>query len=120
MNKPTLVIGASTNPRRYAFLAIRLLTAKHFEVYAIGLKEGNVHGIHIEKPFPALPTIHTITLYIGKRNQASYYDYMISLRPKRVIFNPGSENAELENLLKDQGLEVIHDCTLVMLRQGSY
>ncbi|MBE0649050.1 MAG: CoA-binding protein [Bacteroidales bacterium] len=120
MNKPTLVIGASTNPDRYSYMAIRSLVIHHFKVYALGLREGKVHGISISRPFPQIPEIHTVTMYVGKRNQPFYYDYIVSLKPKRIIFNPGSENKELERMMTDAGTEVMHACTLVMLAQGGY
>ena len=120
MEKPTLVIGASTNPDRYSYMAIKSLAVNNYEVHALGLREGTAHGIKIYRPFPQLPTIHTITMYVGKKNQSFYYNYIMSLKPERVIFNPGSENEEFETMLKEQGTEVIHACTLVMLLQGSY
>lgn len=120
MEKPTLVVGASTNTRRYSYKAIKLLTVRNYDVYAIGRREGNAHGIPIHRPFPSLPAIHTITMYVGKKNQPFYYDYILNLNPKRVIFNPGSENKELEKMLEEKGTEVIHDCTLMMLLHGSY
>lgn len=120
MKKPTLVIGASTNPDRYAYMAIKSLTVNNYKVHALGLREGNAHGVKINLPFPRISHVHTITMYVGKKNQPFYYEYIMKLKPQRVIFNPGSENEELEAMLEEQGTEVLHACTLVMLLQGSY
>jgi uncharacterized protein len=120
MEKPTLVIGASTNPDRYAYMAIKSLTVNKHEVYALGLREGKAHGIKIHRPFPELPAIHTVTMYVGKKNQPFYIDYILKLNPKRVIFNPGSENEVFERMLSQKGIEVIHACTLVMLQRGIF
>lgn len=120
MQKPTLVIGASTNPDRYSYMAIKSLVVNKFRVYGVGLRAGKAHGVTISRPFPKISHIHTITMYVGKRNQPFYYDYILSLKPERVIFNPGSENEEFELMLTEKGVEVIHACTLVMLAQGSY
>jgi hypothetical protein len=120
MEKSTLVIGASTNPDRYSYKAIRSLVVHHFKVYALGLREGKVHGVIISRPFPEIGIIHTVTMYVGKKNQPFYYDYILTLNPKRVIFNPGSENKEFEILLAEKGIEVLHACTLMMLAHGGY
>lgn len=120
MKKPTLVIGASTNPVRYANMAIKSLVANGYQVFAVGLREGTVHGVRIQKPFPEIPGVHTITMYLGQKNQLSYYDYILGLKPRRVIFNPGSENEGFEQRLEQAGIDVVHGCTLVMLHQGRY
>jgi len=101
-------------------MAIKSLTVNGHPVFALGLREAVAHGIKIHRPFPKLPPIHTITMYVGKRNQSFYYDYIMKMNPKRVIFNPGSENPEMEEMLEEKGVEVVHACTLVMLLQGSY
>ena len=120
MDKPTLVIGASTNPDRYSYMAIKLLLVNNYKVHAIGMREGMIQGIPISRPFPEIQSIHTITLYLSKKNQPLYYDYILSQTPKRVIFNPGSENEELEQLLEQKGVEVLHACTLVMLKTEQF
>ena len=120
MPKSTLVIGASTNPDRYSYMAIKSLVVNSHPVYAMGLREGNVFGVNISRPFPKLPPVHTITMYVGRKNQPLYYDYILQLNPKRVIFNPGAENEEFESMLTGKGIEVIHACTLVLLQQGSF
>ena len=118
--KNTLVLGASTNPQRYSFLAINKLAAHGHPVEAIGLKEGLVGNVSIQTGQPHLPGIDTVTLYLGAANQRPYYDYILSLHPKRIIFNPGAENPELEELAGQNKIDPLHACTLVMLSTGQY
>lgn len=118
--KKTLVLGATTNPERYAYLAVQRLKQKGHEVVPIGVKEGKVSGIEILHGQPAVPDVDTVTLYIGPQRQPEYYDYILSLQPKRIIFNPGTENAELVQLAEKQGIETVEACTLVMLSIGAY
>lgn len=120
MQKKTLVIGASSNKSRYSNRAVQMLLNKGFEVVPLGIRKGNIYGLEIISGFPKTENIHTVTMYIGKHRQIEYFDYLISINPKRVIFNPGSENPELEDILKGKNIEVIHDCTLVMLSNGNY
>lgn len=120
MSLKTLVIGASTNPQRFSYLAIKSLVKHHFEVCAIGLKPGEVDGIPIMIDKPQFENIHTISLYLNADRQREYLDYFISLKPKRIIFNPGTENGELIKLGRANGIELVFDCTLVMLNNGSY
>jgi predicted CoA-binding protein len=116
----TLIIGASLKPERFSHLAIKELVFRKFPVVAMGLREGTVAGITIEKPMHPFEGIHTVTLYIGERNQAPYYDYILNMKPERVIFNPGTENPEFENQLAAAGIGVVRGCTLVMLSNGAY
>lgn len=118
--KKTLVIGASENPARVSNTAIRKLVAASCPVEAIGLRVGKVGVIPIQKGLPVLECIDTVTLYVGKKHQSSYYDYIISLKPQRVIFNPGTENPEFQELLKGKGIEAFDACTLVMLSMRTY
>lgn len=118
--KKTLVLGASPNPSRYSFTAIRQLIANGHEVVPIGVKKGDIDGLSIINGKPELEDIDTITLYLSPRFQKEYYDYIISLNPKRIIFNPGTENLELVQLAKDNGIEAQIACTLVMLSIGNY
>lgn len=118
--KKTLVIGASLNPARYSNLAInRLVTYKH-PVVAIGLKEGEVAGVQISTEKKDFEDIDTVTLYLNPQRQKSYYDYIISLKPKRVIFNPGTENPEFFKILRENSIEVEVACTLVLLGTNQY
>lgn len=120
--KKTLVVGATANPGRYAFLAARMLSDYGHEFVPIGIKKETVLGREIlnlrEKP--PLENIDTITLYIGPQNQPEWYDYLLSLKPKRIIFNPGTENEAFEKMAEDKNIEVVEGCTLVMLRTSQY
>ncbi|MBX2828935.1 MAG: CoA-binding protein [Flavobacteriaceae bacterium] len=118
--KKTLVLGASTNPDRYANLAIHRLVDKNEPVVAFGLREGEIAGVKIHTEREAFPNIDTVTLYVGPKHQPDYYDYLISLKPRRVIFNPGTENPEFYSLLNKEGIEVEVACTLVLLGTDQY
>ena len=120
MKKKTLVIGASENPSRYSFMAIRRLLSYDHPVLALGLRPGHVDGIRIETGQPEFSDIDTVTLYVGPRNQKNLYDYVLKLKPQRVIFNPGAENPEFEALLEENGIQTEQACTLVMLSIGAY
>ena len=113
--KKTLVIGASVKPERYSNKAIRLLKHYGHPVEAIGLRAGTVDDVRFKTGFPDLDNIHTVTLYIGPARQPQYYNYIIGLKPERVIFNPGTENDEFMELLEKQNIKVVENCTLVML-----
>ncbi|MCB0563732.1 MAG: CoA-binding protein [Phaeodactylibacter sp.] len=118
--KKTLVLGASTNPIRYSNAAVHRLAQGGFEVVPVGVREGEISGVTIEQGKPVLENIHTITLYLNPQRQQEYYDYILSLNPKRIIFNPGTENPELIRLAREKGIEVEMGCTLVMLAVGQY
>ncbi len=119
-NKNTLVIGGSPNPSRYSNLAIKKLLSFGYNVDSLGLRESHVENVKIQTGRPNFKGINTVTMYIGSRHQPSYYDYIIGLRPKRIIFNPGTENEEFSNLALENGIEVIEHCTLVMLNDGLF
>jgi hypothetical protein len=120
--KKTVIIGATTNPGRYAFLAARMLTSYNHEIVPVGIKEGEVFGKEILDIFekPEIKDVDTVTLYIGPQRQPEYYNYILGLKPKRIIFNPGTENDEFEKMAEEQGVEALEACTLVMLRSGQY
>ena len=118
--KKTLILGASNNPSRYSNLAAYRLVAKGHPIVNVGIKSGEVAGVPIERADVIHPGLDTITLYLGLHNQPQYYDYIIKSNPKRIIFNPGTENAELEALAEENGIETIEACTLVMLSTGQY
>ncbi len=120
MIKTTLVLGASTNPARYSFLAVIRLRNHHHPVIAIGKRKGTVSDVLIETEKKDFPTIHTITLYLNPEHQKEYYDYILSLKPQRIIFNPGAENPELASLAAEHNIDAIDACTLVMLSTGQY
>lgn len=116
----TLVFGASLKPQRYSNLAVHRLVAHGKETVAFGPKEGQIAGIPIVTDLSQISNIHTITLYLGRERQSAYYEAILQLAPKRVIFNPGTENPEFYTLLRENGIEVEVACTLVMLATGQY
>lgn len=118
--KKTLVLGASANPGRYAYKAIKMLQRYGHPVVAIGKKEDDIDGIKIEKEHVPFKGIDTVTLYLNPMNQKQYYDYIVDLEPERVIFNPGTENPELYELLREKGIDIEIACTLVMLSVNHY
>lgn len=120
--KLTLVVGATDNPERYAYRAADLLQAKGVPFIPIGIKKGLVFGKEIVdlRNKPVLAEIHTITLYLGPANQTEWVDYLIGLAPKRIVFNPGTENPEFFSKAKAAGIEVLEACTLVMLTTGQF
>lgn len=118
--KRTLVLGASPKTERFSNQAVIKLKNHKIPVFAVGLREGEISGVKIAKPFPDLHDIHTITLYVGAKNQPFYYDFILQLNPCRVIINPGAENDGFEKVLKDKGIEVVRGCTLIMLSKGTF
>ncbi len=120
MNKKTLVLGASINPNRYSYIAIQRLVENKYEVRAVGRREGNVSGINIFKTKKLFKNIDTVSLYLGAANQVEYYDYILKLNPRRVLFNPGTENNELEEILSQYNIAFERACTLVLLSIGAY
>lgn len=118
--KPTLVLGASPNPNRYSCMAAKKLISKGHKVYLLGNKNASIAGrkIQTKKPYPN--DIHTVTIYLNPTNQEEYKQYIVGLGPKRVIFNPGAENQELEKLLKQKDIKIVKDCTLILLDKGKY
>ncbi len=118
--KKTLIIGATPNTHRYAYRAAHMLTAKGHNIVNIGIKQGEVAGVKIEGADKPYADIDTITLYIGSDLQEAYYDYILETMPKRVIFNPGTENLALEKMLAQHGIAAIEACTLVLLSTGQY
>lgn len=120
MNKKTIVIGASPNPSRYAYLATQRLRRYGHDVVAVGLREGQIADVSIRTDRPAETNVDTVTLYVGPQNQPAWRDYILDLAPKRIIFNPGTENDELEREAQRRGIEVVEGCTLVMLSSGEF
>lgn len=118
--KKTLILGASSNPSRYSNLAAHRLVAHGHPIVNVGLKTGEVAGVPIETAGQVYTDLDTITLYLGPQNQPQYYDYILKSKPKRIIFNPGTENSELESLAEQNGIETLEACTLVMLSTGQY
>jgi predicted CoA-binding protein len=120
--KRTVIIGASENPARYAYVAAGMLQEFHHEFVPVGVRYGTVLGKEILdlRAHPMIDNVDTVTLYINPKHQKEWYDYIFKLKPKRVIFNPGTENPELERLLEDQGIHALEACTLVLLRSNQY
>ncbi len=119
-NKKTLVLGASTKPDRYAYKAITMLVEKGHSVLAIGQNSGEVAGVKIQTKAIPLKNIDTISLYLNPARQRDYYNYIVESKPKRVIFNPGTENPEFYQLLQLNAIEVEIACTLVLLATNQY
>ena len=119
-DKKTLVLGASPNTSRYANLAANRLVRSGHSIVNVGLKKGEVAGVPIEKPETIHNDIDTVTLYVGPQHQEELYDYILKTHPKRIIFNPGTENAELRRMANEQGIETEYACTLVLLSIGQY
>jgi predicted CoA-binding protein len=119
-NKKTLVLGATPNAGRYAYLAANKLVKNGHTIVNVGIKTGEVAGVPIEKPEAIHDDIDTITLYVGPQNQPPLYDYILKTHPKRIIFNPGAENDELRKMANDKGIETEEACTLVLLSIGQY
>jgi predicted CoA-binding protein len=118
--KKTVVLGASENPARYSYLAVQKLERYGHPVVAIGKKAGKVGSIPVTTERTEEKDVDTVTLYLNPGLQRQYYDYILSLHPKRIIFNPGTENDELQQLAKENGIQPLEACTLVLLGTGQY
>ncbi len=121
-SKETLVLGASDNPKRYSFKAIHKLRQHAHPVLAIGNRQGKVRDVTFSRKRPQPDSLHvdTVTLYLNAKNQEDYYDYILALHPKRIIFNPGAENPELEKLAEIHHIKALKACTLVLLSTGQF
>lgn len=120
MNKKTLVIGASLNPSRYSNFAIQKLKAHGHEVVAIGKKAGDIVGVKVDTEQMPYKDLDTVTLYINPQNQKELYEYIVLLKPNRVIFNPGTENPEFYQILKENNISFEVACSLVLLSTNQY
>lgn len=119
--KKTVVLGATDNPQRFAYKAVHKLQQHGYEVVPVGIRKGEVGGKNIiNDKDDVIHDVDTVTLYVGPKNQPDWYEYILSLNPKRIIFNPGTENPELEQRAAAQNIETLHHCTLVMLASNSY
>jgi predicted CoA-binding protein len=119
-SKKTVVLGASSKIDRYSNRAVKQLMANGHQVIPIGFENEKINGLQIETALLPIENVNTISLYLNPKRQEAYYDYILSLNPKRIIFNPGTENRDLEQLAKKQNIETIEACTLVMLSVGNY
>ncbi len=120
MSKKTLVLGASPTPTRYSYKAIKRLLKYNHEVVAIGKREFEIDSVMVLKEMVDIPNLHTVTLYLNPDNQEPYLDYIIEQKPRRIIFNPNTYNRKLEKMAREAGIELVEDCTLVMLDTGDY
>lgn len=120
MNYPTAVIGASPDPERYSYKATVSLKKHGHTVFPIGIRQGQIEGETILTDHPQLKDIHTVTIYVGPKNQVHWTDYILSLNPKRIIFNPGAENPDFFEKASEKGIACIEACTLVMLSIGNF
>lgn len=118
--KKTLILGASTNPARYSYLAANRLARHKHPIQLVGIKKGEVAGEKIQPNTNNIEGIHTVTMYLGQKNQEPYEEFLLALKPKRIIFNPGAENPALMAKLKEQGVETLEACTLVMLSTDQF
>jgi len=117
----TLILGATPNPKRYAFLAANKLVGHEHEIVNVGIKKGEVAGAEILNGMPEVEGVDTVTLYLGPKKQEPYYDWLVGdVRPRRIIFNPGTENAELAMRARAAGIKTEVACTLVLLSSGQY
>lgn len=119
-HKPTLVVGASPEPSRYSYLAALRLVEHGHPVRLLGKQSGEVAGRSIERTLPKPGEVHTVTLYVSPLHQPPLIGPLLALGPKRIIFNPGTENPVFEAVAREQGVEVVEGCTLVMLATGQY
>jgi uncharacterized protein len=115
-----VVLGASPKPDRFSYKAVKSLVRHNHQVIAIGKREGSIGNLPIVTGQPEISDVHTIAMYLAPYHQGEIFDYVISLHPKRVIFNPGTESTELEEMLESYNIEIVHDCTLVMLATGRF
>lgn len=120
MKKKTVVLGASPNPSRYSYLAVNKLSAHGHPVVAVGRKTGTINNTTIATAPPPETDVDTVTLYLNAQNQKQYYEYILSLKPRRIIFNPGAENPELEALAEENAIQPLEACTLVLLSTNQY
>ncbi|SFC82188.1 hypothetical protein SAMN05421780_11095 [Flexibacter flexilis DSM 6793] len=118
--KTTLIIGASTSPDKYAYKAAQMLHSHGHALTLVGRDTGELLGEPIQNAIPTDTEIDTVTLYISPKRQPEYYDAIAALKPKRVIFNPGTENPDFEQKLEAQGIEAAEACTLVLLSTHQY
>ena len=119
-NGKTVVLGASPNPIRFSHKAVKSLLRHEKEVVAVGFRSGLIVEEEILTGLPPVENVHTVSIYIGSSRQTDYYDYIVSLKPKRVIFNPGTINPEFMGKLKHLGIEPVSACMLVMLSEGEF
>jgi hypothetical protein len=115
-----VVLGASPNPERYSYVAVKRLLKRNYKVIAIGKRPGMIQNVSIRTDMPDIKDVHTILMYIGIKHQPEYYEYILGLSPKRIIFNPGTENTELGKLASANNIECLFECALVMMNDSTF
>lgn len=115
-----VVLGASPDQERYSFRAVKALKRRQYDVVAVGNQPGDIMGVEIMTDEPPVENVDTLVLYINAYNQKKSYDYIFSLKPRRIIFNPGTQNDELQDMARKKGIEVIENCALIMLGNGIF
>lgn len=121
ITRKIVVIGATPNSDRYGYIAVERLLKNNFPVVPVGIKKGNINGLEIQNGTPEVKDVHTVTLYINPEIQKNYYHYILDeLQPRRIIFNPGTENIELEEMAEKKGIETLEACTLTLLSIGAF
>ena len=120
--KKTVIVGAVTKPYRYAYRAAEMLHARNIDFIPLGIQKGEVLGEEIKNIYekPVIEDVDTITLYINETRQTTCQEYLLSLSPKRIIFNPGAENQVFKKEAENRGIECLEACTLVMLSVGNF
>nr|WP_320118418.1 CoA-binding protein [uncultured Marinifilum sp.] len=116
----TLVIGASTKEDRYSNQCVKLLREHNIETVALGNKAGTIKDIEIQTGRPTETNVQTVAIYLSAKNLKSYEDYIINLKPERVLFPPGTENSDFYEKAKAYGIATEEACPLVMLKTGVY
>ena len=115
-----MVLGASPNRQRFSNTCVKSLIRYGYQVIPVGIKEGEIAGKPIQTNKPTVKDIHTVTIYLNPEKQKEYYDYLLGLHPRRIIFNPGAENPEFKKKALEKDVEVVEDCTLIMLNSGYF
>jgi len=115
-----VVLGASPNPDRFSYKAVKRLTSNHYQVVAIGKRKGMIGDVPIINGQPEIKDVHSVLMYLAPYHQGEIFEYVVSLRPKRVIFNPGTESPEFEEWLESYNIEIVRDCSLVMMATGRF
>lgn len=116
----TLVLGATDNPDRYSCKAVKALLRNEYEVVPVGVRSGIIKETEILTGMPHVDDVDTILIYMGAKKQPEFYDYILNMNPRRVVFNPGAENPELENILKEKDIKVVKDCALIMINTDTF
>ena len=118
--KKVMVLGASPNRKRFSHLCVKSLLRHGYDVVPIGKRNGDIDEVNLLTHRPQIRDLDTVTLYLNSENQKEYYDYILGLKPNRIIFNPGAENPELKKMAEDKGIDAVEECTLVMLNSGNF